>query len=228
MSAVGVNGQSRCCIADASWAFCSRAVIVRARRDAGAPVLSLDRLLEIFGLVSGLACVWLMIRQNVLTFPIGLAYALTSVAVMLRNHLYADVLLNAYYVVINAYGWWYWQVRKEESGVELPVTRIPRNPALLLIPIAILAFGLLVYVLVNFTGAEMVYWNSTTTVLSFIAMWMSARKYLENWVVWLVVNTISVGVYFFQGILPYALLYAVYLIMAVQGHRAWSKSMQSA
>lgn len=191
-------------------------------------MISPDRLLELFGLVSGLACVWLMIRQNVLTFPIGLAYALTSVAVMARNHLYADVLLNAYYVVINAYGWWYWQVRKEESGQELPVTRVPRRTALLLVPIGLAGFGILVFVLVQYTGAEMVYWNSATTVLSFIAMWMSARKYLENWMIWLVVNAVSIGIYFFQGILPYALLYAVYLVMAVQGHRAWSRSLEAA
>ena len=83
-----------------------------------------ERLLEIFGLVSGLVCVWLMIKQNTLTFPIGLANAMASVLVMASNQLYAQVLLYAYYVCINAYGWWYWSVSKEAQGTDLVVTRI--------------------------------------------------------------------------------------------------------
>jgi len=110
-------------------------------------VLSPDRLLELLGMASGLACVWLLIRQNVLTFPIGAAYALISVAVMARNGLYADVLLNAYYVVVNVYGWWYWNVREEEQGAVLAVTRIPRTTLLLLIPVAIVAFLALFFVI---------------------------------------------------------------------------------
>jgi len=190
-------------------------------------VLSPDRLLELLGMASGLACVWLLIRQNVLTFPIGAAYALISVAVMARNGLYADVLLNAYYVVVNVYGWWYWNVREEEQGAVLAVTRIPRTTLLLLIPVAIVAFLALFFVISSFSGAQLVPLNSLTTVLSFIAMWMSARKYLENWSLWLIVNVLSVLMFFLQGIWPYFFLYAVYLVMAVQGYRAWSKSMQA-
>ena len=190
-------------------------------------MLSPDRLLELLGMASGLACVWLLIRQNVLTFPIGAAYALISVAVMVRNGLYADVILNAYYVVINIYGWWYWNVREEEQGAVLAVTRTPRKTLLLLIPVAIAAFLVMYFVVSSFSGAELVPLNSLTTVLSFIAMWMSARKYLENWSLWLVINVLSVVMFFLQGIWPYVLLYAVYLVMAVQGHRAWLKSMQA-
>jgi nicotinamide mononucleotide transporter len=189
-------------------------------------VFTPERLLEIFGLISGLACVWLMIRQNWLTFPIGLLYAVASVVVMARNHLYADVLLNTYYVLINAYGWWYWQVQKETRGIELPVTRTPLGLWWTLAGITLVGFFVLVYVLSNYTEAQLVYWNSATTILSFIAMWMSARKLLENWWLWLIVNTLSVGIYQAQGIYPYTLLYAVYLVMAVQGYRSWYASMQ--
>ncbi len=190
-------------------------------------MISPDRLLELAGMLSGLACIWLMIRQNVLTFPLGLVFALITVVVMWRNNLYADVLLNSYYVIINAYGWWYWMVRKEEAGVDLPVSRTPTKIRWLLLPIGIVGFALLVFVLSNYTGAQLVYANSLTTILSFIAMWMSARKFLESWSVWVVVNVVSVPMYAYQGILPYAVLYLVYLGMAIQGYRAWAKSMQS-
>jgi nicotinamide mononucleotide transporter len=193
-----------------------------------ADFLNADRWLEIFGLVSGLACVWLMIRQNVLTFPIGLAYAATSIVIMARNQLYADVLLNAYYVFINAYGWWYWSAARETQGTELAVRRTLVSTAILLSVIGIGTAILLIWFLSTQTSAEQVVLNSITTTMSFIAMWMSARKLLENWWVWLVVNVLSVGIYSAQGIYPYAVLYAVYLVMAVQGYRAWRASMEAA
>ena len=78
----------------------------------------------------------------------------------------------------------------------------------------------------RFTDAELVWLDSTTTVMSFVAMWMTARKYLENWVLWWVVDVIATGMYIYKGIWPYAVLYAVYLGMAVWGWRAWKSTMQ--
>ena len=214
----------------ASFEFVSPSVIVRSHSSWKAALfaefLSPERLLEIFGLVSGLVCVWLMIKQNVLTFPIGLAYAVASVLVMARNQLYADVLLNAYYVVINAYGWWYWSVKKEEQGAELVVSRVTAKTAAALFGIGVLGVITIIGLLSHYTSAQQVILNSITTTLSFIAMWMSARKLVENWLIWLLVNVLSVGLYFLQGIYPYALLYAVYLVMAVQGYREWMVSMK--
>jgi nicotinamide mononucleotide transporter len=214
----------------ASFEFVSPSVIVRSlscwKPAVFADLLTPERLLEIFGLVSGLVCVWLMVKQNVLTFPIGLAYAVASVLVMARNQLYADVLLNAYYVVINAYGWWYWSVKKEELGAELVVSRVTAKTAAGLFAIGVLGVIGMIGLLSNYTSAQQVILNSITTTMSFIAMWMSARKLLENWLIWLLVNVLSVGLYFLQGIYPYALLYTIYLVMAVQGYREWMASMK--
>ncbi len=213
----------------ASFEFVSPSVIVRSHSGwkpaLFAELLTPERLLEIFGLVSGLVCVWLMIKQNVLTFPIGLVYAVVSVLIMARNQLYADVLLNAYYVVINAYGWWYWSVKKEEQGTELVVSRVTAKTAAGLFVIGVFGVIAMIGLLSSYTSAQQVILNSITTTMSFIAMWMSARKLVENWLIWLVVNVLSVGLYFLQGIYPYALLYAVYLVMAVQGYREWMASM---
>lgn len=213
----------------ASFEFVSPSVIVRCplcwTLVLFADFLFAGRWLEIFGLVSGLVCVWLMIKQNVLTFPIGLAYAVASVLVMARNQLYADVLLNAYYVFINAYGWWYWSVKKEEQGTELVVSRVTAKTAAALFGIGVLGVIAMIGLLSHYTSAQQVILNSITTTLSFIAMWMSARKLVENWLIWLLVNVLSVGLYFLQGIYPYVLLYAVYLVMAVKGYREWMVSM---
>lgn len=197
--------------------------------------------LEAIGLGSGLLCVWLLIRQNVWTFPIGLIYAFVSVAVFFEQRLYADVLLSGYYVLMNGYGWYYWlyggkrlaaqsttvhKATAAHKADELPVTRTPRQVLLVLglaTLAAILAMG---WFFDNRTQADLPYWDSATTCMSFAAMWMTARKYLENWIVWLVVDVIATGIYLVKGIELYAVLYGVYLGMAVIGWRAWQQTLR--
>lgn len=184
--------------------------------------------LELTGLISGLLCVWLLIRQNIWTFPIGLVYAVVSVAVFTNARLYADVLLSSYYVIMNAYGWYFWLYgapRRRTAEHELAVTFMPARQRWVLAALVIVVTGLMGWLLDTRTDAALPYWNSTTTTLSFAAMWMTARKYIDNWIVWLVVDVIAAGVYLVQGIELYALLYLVYLGMAVLGWRAWRASM---
>ena len=178
-------------------------------------------------MITGLLAVWLMIRQNIWTWPIGFVYALVSVAVFVDAKLYADVLLHGFYVGMNLYGWWYWlRGGSRQQGETLPVTRMPRPQGLFVLAavlVGILAMG---YVLSIRTDAELVYWNSMIAVLSFAAMWMMARKYIENWIVWLFVDVNAVALYLVKGIHFYAILYAVYLAMAVIGWMRWRNSMQ--
>ena len=180
---------------------------------------------EVAGLGSGLLAVWLLIRQNIWTWPVGLAYALISVVVFAEARLYADLILHVFYVGMNAYGWWYWLFGgKRDASESLPVTRTPRRQVL---PLALLSLvGALVMgaALDRWTQADFAYWDSATTVLSFTAMWMMARKYLENWILWFVVDVAAVALYLVKGLDLYALLYGVYLGMAVAGWWAWRKS----
>lgn len=187
--------------------------------------------LEFTGLTSGLLCVWLLIRQNVWTFPIGLIYSFVSVAVFVEQRLYADVLLSGYYVLMNGYGWYYWLYgggHRHGAGhkreAELPVTSTPKATLVWLGGIVVLGILAMGWFFDTQTDADLPYWDSTTTVMSFAAMWMTARKYLENWIVWLVVDIIATGIYLIKGIELYAVLYAVYLGMAIMGWRAWQRS----
>lgn len=182
--------------------------------------------LELTGLVSGLVCVWLLIRQNVWTFPIGLVYSVVSVAVFIEAKLYADVLLSGYYVLMNAYGWYFWLFGGVRTAADvLPVTRTPGATTALLTgvtAVSVLAMG---WFFATQTDADFPYWDSATTCMSFAAMWMTARKYLENWLVWLVVDVIATAIYYVKGIHFYAILYGVYLGMAIMGWRAWQLTM---
>ena len=133
--------------------------------------------LEILGTLSGLVCVWLLIKESVLTFPIGLLYAVVTSVVVLEAQLYADLMLNMYFVLMNAYGWYFWVRGAEERQVEgkLLVANV-RSNELALAAVAII-FGTLSvgYFFSTYTAADSAYWDSLTTVASFVAMWMTAR-----------------------------------------------------
>lgn len=182
--------------------------------------------LEFAGLASGLLCVWLLIRQNVWTFPIGLLYSGVSVAVFVEAKLYADVLLSGYYVLMNAYGWYFWLYGGSRTPAdELQVSNTPIQSAVTLAVLTTFATAGLGWFFDTQTDAEFAYWDSTTTCLSFAAMWMTAKKYIENWMVWLVVDVIATAIYYVKGIHFYTILYGVYLGMAILGWRAWQQTM---
>ncbi len=190
--------------------------------------------LELTGVISGLLCVWLLIKEHVLTFPIGMLYASVTVIVVARALLYADVVLNLYYVVMNAYGWYYWvyggkQLRASQG--ELLPQRLARSTLIRLLGITFIGSVAMGFYFARYTQAEMAYFDSLTTVASFVAMWMSARKLLSSWVAWFVIDVVQIGLYILKGmdansgLFLYAGLYGVYLLMAVYGWLQWRQRM---
>lgn len=184
------------------------------------------KLFELAGLLSGLLCVWLLIRQSIWTWPIGLIYSLVSLVVFMQTKLYSEFGLHIYYAGMNAYGWYYWnRTDPRDTSGTLPVTRINRVTSYALIVIVALAIPLLAELMQRFTDTDMAYADGTITILSFAAMWMTARKLIENWYVWLLVDIIATIVYIIKGIELYAVLYGVYIGMAVAGLIAWRATL---
>ena len=181
---------------------------------------------ELAGLLSGLLCVWLLIRQSIWTWPIGLVYSLVSLVVFMQTKLYSEFGLHIYYAVMNAYGWYYWsRADAQDSSGSLPVTRINRVTGYILLALVALGIPLLAELMLQFTDTDMAYADSTITIMSFSAMWMTARKLIENWYVWLLVDIIATIVYIIKGIELYAVLYGVYIGMAVAGLIAWRATL---
>ena len=183
-------------------------------------------LFEIVGLVSGLICVCLLIRQSIWTWPIGLVYTLVSLVVFFNAKLYSEFGLHIYYAVMNAYGWYYWSRKNpEDSSSSIPITRINRTSVYVLLGIVAVCIPALAELMKQFTDADMAYADATITVLSFAAMWMTARKLIESWLLWLLVDVLATVVYVMKGIELYAVLYGVYIVMAVLGWLSWQKSL---
>ena len=183
---------------------------------------------EWVGVALGTLAVWFLIREDVRAWPVGVAYVFASVTVLWEAQLYANLLLHlAGFLTMNLYGWHFWLFGGERRD-ELPVTRA--STAMLGVVAAIAAAGAVAFGawLAKLTDAAFPFWDSAILAMSLAAFWLTARKKIENWIVWFAVDVISVGVYLAQGLALYALLYFVYLGMAVWGYRAWLASMSAA
>lgn len=183
---------------------------------------------EILGTVLGIVGVWLMIRQNVWGWPVGIVQVAISAWVFFEARLYSDVMLQILFLGIQLYGWWHWLHGNDEVRAELPVTRLPARAAVgwsAVGGVATLAWGEFMR---RHTDAALPYWDAFILMFSVIAQWLQARKRLENWVGWMVVNVVAIGVYWAKDLRLFAALYAIFLGMAVAGHRSWRRALQEA
>ena len=181
---------------------------------------------ELIGAILGLISVWLTVRQNIWCWPTGLVMVALYAVVFFRAKLYADAGLQLVYVVLQIYGWYEWLHGGKDQG-RLEVTRITLRLGLALGVIAAVATALMGYGLATRTDAALPYWDSAATVLSLVAQWMLARKLIENWLVWITVDVLSIGIYLAKGLYPTTVLYAAFLVLAALGWVEWRKTLKS-
>lgn len=181
--------------------------------------------MEVFGFLTGAACVALLVRQNIWNWPLGIANNLVFILLFYRTGLYADVGLQAFYVAISIYGWWSWLHGGRDHGA-LTVSRIPPLPALLLVLAMATTTAALAWLLRHFTNSTVPVLDSLITALSLAAQFMMTRKWLENWLVWIAANCISVGLLIYKGLYVTSGLYLVYQVLCVLGWVAWRRALR--
>lgn len=178
--------------------------------------------IELVAAVLTLLNVWLVVRQSMWCWPIGAVSVALYFFVFLEAKYYADTGLQVFYFGMQFYGWYQWLYGGKERS-ELTVTRIPRGVAAVL-AVATLGFaGTLGYLLDRYTDAALPYVDCTMTSMSLAAQWMMARKYLENWPVWIAVNVISIPLYSYRQLWSTVVLYSILLILAVKGYVDWKR-----
>lgn len=178
---------------------------------------------ESFGFVSGGVCVWLAVRQHLLTWPIGLLNNALFFALFLEARLFADMGLQAVYFALGCYGWWLWTVRRGAApGAVTRATRGEWVGVALAVPLATV---LLRELLIRANGAAP-FLDALSTAISLAAQLLLARKRLENWALWIVADLIYVPLYVSRGLQLTALLYAIFLAMCVVGLRDWRRALE--
>jgi nicotinamide mononucleotide transporter len=142
---------------------------------------------------------------------------------------YADMGINVYYLLAGIYGWVLWRVKARRGGKErgdehaFPITHTPVRYVVPLIIVSAIFFVVIAYILIHFTDSTVPYGDSFTTALSITALWMLARKYVEQWLVWIAVDAVCGGLYLYKGLYPTAVLYLLYAVIAVAGYIKWRK-----
>jgi nicotinamide mononucleotide transporter len=180
--------------------------------------------IELFAAVSGFIYLILEIRGKLWLWPFGILTSAVYILVFYRSGIYADMILQVYYVVVSIYGWIHWiKGGKSEDKPKLPISRITKSLTIKLAVISVMLWLALWYILKTFTNSEIPVLDSFTTAFSFVATWMLARKIIEQWWVWVVVNAVSLGLYIYKGLLPTTILFVFYTSMAVIGYYEWRK-----
>lgn len=183
--------------------------------------------LEILGVIFSLLYLGFSIKQNILLWPMGILSAILYMVVFYQSKFYADMGLNAYYFIISIYGWLLWRKRAGEGEKVFPVSRIRLNQGLILALITVTAFAGIGLLLDRFTDSPVPYWDAFTTALSFTATWMLARKIIEHWILWVIVDTVSMALYLHRGLYPTLVLFGIYTVMAVVGYIQWKRALQN-
>jgi nicotinamide mononucleotide transporter len=188
-------------------------------------MLAAANVAEIIGLLTGVLCVWLLVRQNIWTWPVGIVYIMASLYVFHEARLYANFLLHVFYFAMSCYGWHYWYSGGQRSEKGLVVSK-EQPVTLWILTVSALLMALLGGMLLNqFTNATLPFWDNTVSMLSLLAMWLQSRKKLQSWYYWLVIDVTSIIIYLYTEIYFYSLLYALYTILAMMGLRAWQRSL---
>jgi nicotinamide mononucleotide transporter len=180
--------------------------------------------LELLAAVTGALSVWLSVRQNIWSWPTAIVNVVLYTVVFWDAKLYADMGLQVIYAILSLYGWYQW-LYGGEGRTELRVTRTPPRLAAVLTLIAAAGSALLGTLLRHATDAALPFMDSFLSSTSLVAQWMMTKKLLENWLVWIAVDVLYVGMFLFKGLYLTAGLYAVFLVLAVRGYLDWRRSM---
>ena len=189
-------------------------------------------ILEIAGTIIGIIYLWQEYNTSIYLWITGIIMPTIYLFVYYNAGLYADFGINIYYLIIAVYGWLSWKYsfgitkqKERTQAEELMISRIPTKKVYILLLLFVLVWLSISFILKRYTDSTVPVTDAFTTALSIIGMYMLARKYLEQWIVWAIVDIVCVGLYFYKELYFTSVLYAIYTIIAIFGYRKWKAMM---
>ncbi|KAA1047180.1 nicotinamide riboside transporter PnuC [Pseudocitrobacter sp. 73] len=204
--------------------------------------------IEAVGTVAGLLCIWLASLEKIVNYFFGLVNVTLFAIIFFQIQLYASLLLQLFFFAANIYGWYAWSRQTQQHEAELQIRWLPKPKALGWLAACVVAIGLMtVYIdpvfafltrvavnVMQFFGLNITqptlqpdafpFWDSCMMVLSIVAMVLMTRKYVENWLLWVIINLISVVIFALQGVYAMSLEYLILTFIALNGSRMWMNS----
>ncbi len=179
--------------------------------------------LEIIGFICGVLGVYLTLKENIYCFPISIINVSISLVLFYSQKLYADSIQQIVYFFLISYGWMKWDTSKNKVFIQ--VSKSSKKQLINVVLIAIVISLLLGSLLQHFTDASFPWIDSSATAASFVAQWLIAKKKIENWVIWMLVNITYIGIYINKHLYLYAILFFIYFALAVWGYSSWKKQL---
>ena len=183
--------------------------------------------LELVAVVFGIVSVYLSTRENILSWPTAIVNVSLFFFLFYRSGLYSDTGLQVVYFVLSVYGWYEW-LYGGAGRTALAVSRAKRRTWIVLLALGVVTWLSLSTITARLPGTALPHLDAATTTISLIAQWMMTRKLLENWLLWIGVDVVYVGMFIYKGLYLTAFNYAVYLVIAAFGYFAWKRSLEAA
>ncbi|HSY76821.1 MAG TPA: nicotinamide riboside transporter PnuC [Bacteroidia bacterium] len=181
--------------------------------------------LEIIAVLFSIAGVWLTALEKIINWPVNIIASAIYVYVFYSSGIYLDTGISVFYIIFGFYGWYYW-LYGGNNNKEVEISKVQLKEILLLFTIGIIITIGLAVLLIHFTNSTIPYLDSSTTVLSLIATWLAAKKHIENWLVWIVADSIYVIEYIIKDLYLTALLYFIFTVLAAYGYYEWNKQLK--
>lgn len=190
--------------------------------------------IEFFGTLFNIWSVWLVAKNKILTWPVGIVAVILFMFLFYQIQLYSDFIEQIYFLLTGFYGWWVWTKGRVSKTKDMPITQESLRNKQIYVGAIVLGTLLLGYLMSNIhtylpslfpVAASFAYLDAFTTVLSFAATILLAYKKLETWYLWILVDIIGIVLYYVKEVKFVSLLYVLFLILAINGYLSWKKEL---
>ncbi|MBP9792386.1 MAG: nicotinamide mononucleotide transporter [Flavobacterium sp.] len=183
-------------------------------------------ILELTAIFFGLWSVWCAKKDNILVFPTGIISTLIYAYLLWTWSLLGDSMINMYYFIMSIYGWYHW-TRKKGEVIEFPISKITPKEQTNAVIIFVLTevFVIIVYLYFDKFTSWASYVDTFITGIFFVGMWLMAKRKIENWILWIIGDLISIPLYFAKGYTFTSIQYIVFTIVAIAAYLEWKKHL---
>ena len=180
--------------------------------------------LELVAVALGLANIVLLVRRSIWNYPFGLAMVTLYAAIFAQAKLYSDAILQVFFFAVQLYGWANWARTRADAG-EVVVRLMPAGARWLWVGTCLVLTALWGALMHGATDAAYPWWDAAVAVFSIAAQILLARRFVENWVLWIAVDVLAIGLYAARGLGLTAALYGVFLLLSAAGLRQWARAL---